>query len=67
MTVELYGYKYGVYAWIARLVLREKGVRCDWREAEPFEGVPVAQWWAAMSERAAFKETMPESPSQPVR
>lgn len=41
MTVELYGYKYSVYAWIARLALREKGVVYGWREVNPFaEDVP---------------------------
>lgn len=42
MTVELYGYKYSVYAWIARLALREKGVGYEWREVNPFaEDVPA--------------------------
>ena len=36
MTVELYGYKYSVYAWIARLALHEKGCAYDWREVNPF-------------------------------
>ena len=36
MTVELYGYKYSVYAWIARLALHEKGCAYDWREINPF-------------------------------
>jgi glutathione S-transferase len=42
MTVELYGYKYSVYAWIARLALHEKGVAYGWREVNPFaEDVPA--------------------------
>lgn len=42
MIVELYGYKYSVYAWIARLALREKGVGYAWREVNPFaEDVPA--------------------------
>ena len=32
----LHGYRYSVYAWIARLVLREKGVAHGWREIDPF-------------------------------
>lgn len=32
----LHGYRYSVYAWIARLVLREKGVEHGWREIDPF-------------------------------
>src|SRR5690349_11276108 len=42
MTVELYGYKHSVYAWIARLALREKGCAYEWREVNPFaEDVPA--------------------------
>ena len=41
MVVELHGYKYSVYSWIARLALEEKGVRCDWVEINPFaDAVP---------------------------
>ena len=36
MPVELYGYRYSVYSWIARLVLEEKGVGYRWIEADPF-------------------------------
>lgn len=36
MTVELHGYKYSVYAWIARLALHEKGVAYSWQEIDPF-------------------------------
>jgi len=36
MTVELYAYKYSVYAWIARLVLAEKAVSYDYVEVNPF-------------------------------
>ncbi len=42
MTVELYGYAYSVYAWIARLALREKGCGYEWREINPFaDDVPA--------------------------
>ena len=36
MTPILWGYKYSVYSWIARLTLREKGVGWTWREVDPF-------------------------------
>jgi len=36
MTVELYGYRYSVYSWIARLALEEKGVGYQWIEVDPF-------------------------------
>ncbi len=36
MTVELHGYQYSVYSWIARLALAEKGVDCEWIEVNPF-------------------------------
>lgn len=36
MTVELYGYQYSVYSWIARLALEEKGVDYHWIEVNPF-------------------------------
>lgn len=36
MTVELLGYRYSVYAWIARLALREKGIDHSWTEVDPF-------------------------------
>ena len=34
--LDLYGYTYSVYAWIARLVLHEKGVGYRWVEVNPF-------------------------------
>jgi glutathione S-transferase len=41
MPVELYGYQYSVYAWIARFALHEKGVGYSWTEISPFaENVP---------------------------
>lgn len=41
MAVQLHGYQYSVYAWIARLALHEKGVAYDWIEVDPFaETVP---------------------------
>jgi len=36
MTIELYGYQYSVYSWIARLALAEKGVDHRWTEVNPF-------------------------------
>jgi glutathione S-transferase len=36
MAVELYGYQYSVYSWIARLALAEKGVAYRWIEVNPF-------------------------------
>lgn len=39
MESVLHGYRYSVYAWIARLVLREKGVAHGWREIDPFSAL----------------------------
>jgi glutathione S-transferase len=36
MSVELYGYQYSVYSWIARLALAEKGLEYRWIEVNPF-------------------------------
>ncbi|MDQ8732027.1 glutathione S-transferase family protein [Bradyrhizobium sp. LHD-71] len=36
MTVELHGYRYSVYSWIARFALEEKGVAYRWIEIDPF-------------------------------
>jgi glutathione S-transferase len=36
MTVELYGYQYSVYSWIARLALHEKSVVHNCVEVNPF-------------------------------
>ncbi len=36
MAVELHGYQYSVYAWIARLALCEKDVSFNWVEIDPF-------------------------------
>jgi glutathione S-transferase len=36
MNVELYGYQYSVYSWIARLALEEKGASYQWIEINPF-------------------------------
>jgi glutathione S-transferase len=42
MTVELLGYQYSVYSWIARLALHEKGVNYNWIEIDPFDqNVPI--------------------------
>ena len=43
MAVELYGYQFSVYSWIARLALEEKGVDYHWIEVDPFvQSVPVS-------------------------
>ena len=43
MPVELHGYEYSVYAWIARFALHEKGVKYSWMEINPFaENVPAS-------------------------
>lgn len=36
MTIELHGYQYSVYAWIAHFALHEKGVDYRWVEVDPF-------------------------------
>lgn len=36
MAIELHGYQYSVYSWIARLALHEKGVGYNWVEVNPF-------------------------------
>ena len=36
MSMTLYGYKYSVYTWIARITLFEKGVPYDYVEINPF-------------------------------
>lgn len=42
MTVQLHGYQYSVYAWIARLAMRAKGISYKWVEVNPFaEDVPT--------------------------
>ncbi|UPK40004.1 glutathione S-transferase family protein [Bradyrhizobium sp. 186] len=43
MAIELYGYRYSVYSWIARLALHEKGKAYDWIEVNPFaENIPAS-------------------------
>jgi len=43
MAVELYGYQYSVYSWIARLALHEKRVVYSWIEIDPFvKNVPAS-------------------------
>jgi len=37
MSVELHGYQYSVYSWIARFALVEKGVDYHWSEVNPFD------------------------------
>lgn len=44
MVVELHGYKYSVYSWIARLALEEKGVHYDWVEINPFADTVPARY-----------------------
>ena len=36
MSLSLYGYRYSVYSWIAKLALYEKGVDYEWIEVDPF-------------------------------
>jgi glutathione S-transferase len=36
VTVQLHGYQYSVYAWIARLAMHEKGIGYTWVEVNPF-------------------------------
>lgn len=41
MTIELHGYQYSVYSWIARFALEERGADYRWIEINPFaENVP---------------------------
>jgi glutathione S-transferase len=47
MAVELHGYRFSVYARIARLTLIEKGVAYDWREVDPF-ATPVPADYLAL-------------------
>jgi len=43
MPVELFGHRYSVYSWIARLAPAEKGVAHGWTEINPFdEDMPAA-------------------------
>jgi glutathione S-transferase len=43
MAIELHGYRYSVYSWIARLALHEKGVAYNWVEVNPFaENIPAS-------------------------
>ena len=43
MVVELHGYEYSVYSWIARMTLHEKGVAYEWKEINPFgDNMPAA-------------------------
>ncbi|MCX7379625.1 MAG: glutathione S-transferase family protein [Alphaproteobacteria bacterium] len=46
MSVELIGYRYSVYLWIARVVLEEKGVAFAHVEVDPFAGVP--DWYLGL-------------------
>ncbi len=42
MAIELHGYQYSVYSWIARLALHEKGVAYNWVEVDPFaDSIPA--------------------------
>ncbi len=47
MPVELHGYEYSVYAWIARFALAEKGISYTWVEVNPFAD-PVPADYLAM-------------------
>jgi glutathione S-transferase len=45
-VIELHGYKYSVYAWIARFALHEKGRAYAWREVDPFAADVPADYLA---------------------
>lgn len=47
MTVELHGFRFSVYARVARLALHEKGVGYAWREVNPF-ALPVPPEYLAL-------------------
>jgi glutathione S-transferase len=44
MTVKLYGYRYSVYTWIARLALQEKGVGHESIEIDPFSDTMPSEY-----------------------
>lgn len=46
MAIELHGYRYSVYSWIARLALHEKGKAYDWVEVNPFAADVPASYLA---------------------
>lgn len=46
MTIELHGYQYSVYAWIARFALHEKGIDYRWVEVNPFAADVPADYLA---------------------
>jgi glutathione S-transferase len=46
MSVELHGYQYSVYSWIARLAIHEKGVGYNWVEINPFSANVPASYLA---------------------
>jgi len=45
MSLDLYGFKFSVYAWIARFALHEKGVDYNWIEVNPFADDVDADYW----------------------
>ena len=47
MNVELYGYQYSVYSWIARVALEEKGASYRWIEINPF-AADVPEFYLAL-------------------
>ena len=46
MTVQLHGYHYSVYTWIARLAMHEKGIGYQWVEVNPFAKDVPAEYLA---------------------
>ena len=46
MTVELHGFQYSVYSWVARLALHEKVVGYGWVEINPFDDAVPAHYIA---------------------
>jgi glutathione S-transferase len=46
VTVQLHGYHYSVYAWIARLAMHAKGIGYQWVEVNPFARDVPAEYLA---------------------
>ncbi|MBY8976658.1 glutathione S-transferase family protein [Rhodobacteraceae bacterium NNCM2] len=48
MTPDLHGYRFSVFAWIARLAFHQKGAAYLWVEIDPFD-LPVAPAYLALN------------------
>ena len=46
MSIDLHGYRYSVYAWMARFALHEKGLSYRWVEVNPFSEDLAADYLA---------------------